>query len=170
MFCEISKALVRGACWRRSKPEGQAARETAEQLREQISRLSEQPAAAERTIIRLAGHPRDRATTPPRSHDALLGTLFLTTESPEIIPLRRSRAGYGAHALGVTRLPADAKGLYRFLAQAAYGDQDARVPTACGNRPGEITSSPPFPCRMGSATPYSHPRRGSRADKGPYTS
>ncbi len=44
---------------------GQAARETAEQLREQISRLSEQPAAAEQTIIRQVTQE-----TLPRRHRA----------------------------------------------------------------------------------------------------
>nr|WP_281048208.1 hypothetical protein [Streptomyces himastatinicus] len=43
---------------------------------------------------------------------------------------------------------------------------DIRARDACGNRPGEITSGLPHPCRMGSTTPCSHPGRGSGADKG----
>lgn len=80
--------------------------------------------------------------------------------------LPRTTAGYGAHALGVPYLPADAKGLCLALTRRASRDRDSQAPTACGDEPSEVVSPRPLPCRMGSTTSRSHLERGSRADKG----
>lgn len=78
-----------------------------------------------------------------------LGTLFLAERPPPTVSPQRSRAGYGTRALGVTYLPADAKGLCLALTQVARNDQDARVRPSCENRLSDITDSPPIPVAWG---------------------
>lgn len=108
------------------------------------------------------------AVADPRS--LIMPTLFLPARPPQTVSLRRSRAGYSAHALGVPYLPADAKGLYRLLTQAPTVTKSPHVRTACGNLPTRMTHSLSTPVAWGARDRAPTRKGGRESTRGPYAS